>query len=308
MKDTAVIGLGPSGMTAALYLARSKLDIICFEKTSPGGQIVMTDKIENYPGFPGGISGYDLAELFKKQLQVYPVEIKSEEVLALEREDSLTIKTAVSDYKVASVIISAGSFPKRLGIKGEQRLTGRGVSYCATCDANFFRGKKVAVLGGGNSAVEEAIFLSKFVEKLYLIHRRDRLRAVAVLQERLESLENTELILNSVVDEIGGESRVEFINIKNLKTEKSGSIDLDGLFIFAGYTPNSYFLKDFLQLDSEGYIITEDNFETSIEGVFASGDIRSGSLKQVISASAEGANAAVRVSKYLDKVRGSSYD
>ncbi len=308
MKDVAVIGLGPSGMTAALYLARFKLDVICFEKTSPGGQIVMTDRIENYPGFPDGISGYELAELFKKQLQAYPVEIKSEEVLAIKREDVITINTSSSDYQVRSVIISTGAYPRRLGIKGEEHFTGRGVSYCATCDANFFRGKKVAVLGGGDSAVEEAIFLSKFVKKLYLIHRRDRLRAVDVLKERIEAISNVEFVLDSVINEIGGDSKVEFINVKNLKTESSKRVDLDGVFIFAGYTPNSQFLKDLLQLDPGGYIITKDDFQTSVEGVFSSGDVRSSSLKQVISASGEGADAAVRVSKYLDNIKGTSYD
>ena len=308
MKDVAVIGLGPSGMTAALYLARFKLDVICFEKTSPGGQIVMTDRIENYPGFPDGISGYELAELFKKQLQAYPVEIKSEEVLAIKREDVITINTSSSDYQVRSVIISTGAYPRRLGIKGEEHFTGRGVSYCATCDANFFRGKKVAVLGGGDSAVEEAIFLSKFVKKLYLIHRRDRLRAVGVLKERIGAISNVEFVLDSVINEIGGDSKVEFINVKNLKTESSKRVDLDGVFIFAGYTPNSQFLKDLLQLDPGGYIITKDDFQTSVEGVFSSGDVRSSSLKQVISASGEGADAAVRVSKYLDNIKGTSYD
>ena len=308
MKDVAVIGLGPSGMTAALYLARFKLDVICFEKTSPGGQIVMTDRIENYPGFPDGISGYELAELFKKQLQAYPVEIKSEEVLAIKREDVITINTSSSDYQVRSVIISTGAYPRRLGIKGEEHFTGRGVSYCATCDANFFRGKNVAVLGGGDSAVEEAIFLSKFVKKLYLIHRRDRLRAVGVLKERIEAISNVEFVLDSVINEIGGDSKVEFINVKNLKTESSKRVDLDGVFIFAGYTPNSQFLKDLLQLDPGGYIITKDDFQTSVEGVFSSGDVRSSSLKQVISASGEGADAAVRVSKYLDNIKGTSYD
>jgi len=308
MKDVAVIGLGPSGMTAALYLARFKLDVICFEKTSPGGQIVMTDRIENYPGFPDGISGYELAELFKKQLQAYPVEIKSEEVLAIKREDVITINTSSSDYQVRSVIISTGAYPRRLGIKGEEHFTGRGVSYCATCDANFFRGKKVAVLGGGDSAVEEAIFLSKFVKKLYLIHRRDRLRAVDVLKERIEAISNVEFVLDSVINEIGGDSKVEFVNVKNLKTESSKRVDLDGVFIFAGYTPNAQFLKDFLQLDSGGYIITKEDFQTSVEGIFSSGDVRSSSLKQVISASGEGADAAVRVSKYLDNIKGTSYD
>ena len=308
MKDVAVIGLGPSGMTAALYLARFKLDVICFEKTSPGGQIVMTDRIENYPGFPDGISGYELAELFKKQLQSYPVETKSEEVLAIKREDVITINTSSSDYQVRSVIISTGAYPRRLGIKGEEHFTGRGVSYCATCDANFFRGKKVAVLGGGDSAVEEAIFLSKFVKKLYLIHRRDRLRAVGVLKERIEAISNVEFVLDSVINEIGGDSKVEFVDVKNLKTESSKRVDLDGVFIFAGYTPNAQFLKDFLQLDSGGYIITKEDFQTSVEGIFSSGDVRSSSLKQVISASGEGADAAVRVSKYLDNIKGTSYD
>ncbi|MDP8216391.1 MAG: thioredoxin-disulfide reductase [Candidatus Kaelpia imicola] len=308
MRDVAVIGLGPSGMTAALYLTRSKLDILCFEKTSPGGQIVMTDNIENYPGFPKGISGYELAELFKKQLQIYPVEIKSEEVIAIERKGNLIIKTLSSDYEVLSVIVAAGAYPRRLSIKGEDIFTGRGVSYCATCDANFFKGKRVAVLGGGDSAVEEAIFLSKFVEKLYLIHRRERLRAVGVLQDKMAALTNVEFVLDSVIEEIGGDSKVGFIQIKNLKTANSKRINLDGVFIFAGYTPNTQFLKEFLQLDSEGYIIAVDNFKTSIEGVFTAGDVRSGSLKQVISASGEGAHAAVKVSKYLDKIKGVSYD
>ena len=310
MKDAVVIGLGPAGMTAALYLLRAKMDILCFEKMAFGGQINLTDRIENYPGFPGSISGYELAQLFKKQLDNFSPQVTYQEVIEIEKEESgvLTIKTSSSEVKAQSVIVAAGAYPMRLGIKGEEHFTGRGVSYCATCDAMFFKGKTIAVIGGGNSAIEEAIYLSKFVKKIYLVHRRNRLRADKILQERITALKNIEFVFSNIVEEIKGGEKVASILVKNLESQKIEEITLDGVFIFAGYTPNTEFLKDFLQLDSDGYIVAEKNFETEVKGVFTCGNVRRGSLKQVVSACGEGASAAVRCLGYVEKIKGTSYD
>ncbi|MDP8234688.1 MAG: thioredoxin-disulfide reductase [Candidatus Saelkia tenebricola] len=310
MKDAVIIGLGPAGITAALYLLRAKADILCFEKMVFGGQINLTDKIENYPGFPNGISGFELAQLFKKQLDEFSPQIISEKVLGVEKdkEGILTVKVSSSEFKTRSIIIATGAYPKRLNIKGEEVFTGRGVSYCAICDAMFFKDKIIAVIGGGNSAIEEAIYLSKFVKKIYLIHRRDRLRADKIFQERLKVLNNVEFVFSSTVEEIRGEKKVESILVNNLNAQTAKEIILDGVFIFAGYTPNTEFLKDFLQLDKGGYIITKENLITNVEGVFACGDVRSGSLKQVVSSCGEGAQTAVGCMKYVEKLKGTSYD
>ena len=217
MKDVIVIGLGPSGMTAALYLLRAKMDIVCLEKLSFGGQINLTDRIENYPGFPEGISGHQLASLFKKQIDFLAPQIEYKEVLKIEKKEYFSVKTEDSEYTALAIIITTGTRFKRLDIKGEDVFAGRGISYCATCDAPFFKEKVVAVIGGGNSAVEEAIFLSKFVKKIYLIHRRDRLRADRILQERIFSLKNIEFVFDSVVEEIKGDKKLKSITVKNIK-------------------------------------------------------------------------------------------
>jgi len=310
MKDAVIVGLGPAGMTAALYLLRAKMDIVCFEKMAFGGQVNLTDRIENYPGFPGGISGYELAQLFKKQLDNFSPQIVYQEVIKIEKEETgiLTIKTSSSEVKAQSAIVATGAHPRRLGIKGEEHFTGRGVSYCATCDAMFFKDKIISVVGGGNSAIEEAIYLSRFVKKIYLIHRRNRLRADKILQERITALGNVEFVFSSIVEEIKGGEKVTSILIKNLESQKIDEIMLDGVFIFAGYTPNTEFLKDFLQSDSSDYIVADKNFETVVEGVFACGDVRAGSLKQVVSACGEGASAAVRCVGYVERIKGTSYD
>lgn len=307
MKEVGVIGLGPAGITASIYLLRAKIEIVCFEKLSPGGQIALTDRVENYPGFPEGISGYELAQNFKKQLEKLSPLIVNQEVTQVQKDKSFTIYTSSSRYEVKAIVIATGARPRRLGVKGEEEFIGKGVSYCATCDGMFFRNKVVGVVGGGNSAVEEAIYLSKLVKKVYLIHRRDRLRADKILQERIFGLPNVEFCLGSLVEEIGGETKVEYVSLKEVKTKQLKRIPLEGLFIFVGYQPNTEFLGDFIELSPEGYIITDQNLLTSREGVFAAGDVRFGSLKQVVSACGEGAKAGLEAARYVEKLKGTLY-
>ncbi len=307
MKDVIVIGLGPAGITASIYLLRAKLDVLCFEKLSCGGQVLLTDRIENYPGFPGGIAGFDLAKLFEKQLYDFSPQIKNENVLWVKKEDHFILGTDSGQYQSLALIVSSGARPRRLNIKGEIDFTGRGVSYCGTCDAPFFKNKDVAVVGGGNTAIEEAIYLSRFARKIYLIHRKSMLRADKVLQERIASLGNIEFLYNSLIDEICGEKKVEYIKVRNIKDEKIKKITLDGVFIFAGYSPNTEFVKDFLQLDSDGYIIAGVNYESKINGAFVAGDVRKGSLKQIVSSCGEGAEAAIKCREFVDDLKGIKY-
>lgn len=309
MKDAIVVGLGPAGITSAIYLLRARLDTLLFEKSMIGGQLNFTDRIENFPGFPKGISGRELSSLFERQLREFSPQILNEEVLKIEREgDSFSVITRGSKFNTLSVVIASGARFKRLGVKGEEEFIGKGVSYCAMCDAPFFKDKVVAVVGGGNTAVEEAIYLSRFVKRLYLIHRRENLRADRLLQERLFALPNVEFIWKSTVQEIGGHDVVRYVVIKEVGGGESRRIiDVDGVFIFVGYIPNTEFLKGILQLDENGYITTDEDLRTSLNGIFACGDVRAGSLKQVISACGEGARAARSCIKYVEEKKGIVY-
>jgi thioredoxin reductase (NADPH) len=309
MRDVIVIGLGPAGITACLYILRAKLSVLGIEKFAFGGQMNLTYIIENYPGFPDGISGYELAELFKKHIEKYGLEIITDEVIGINvKEGYLELLTRKEKYQALSVVITTGASPKRLGVKGEQEFTGRGVSYCATCDAPLYKDKITAVIGGGNTAVEEALYLTKFCRKVYLIHRRDRLRAEKFLQDRVLSTSRIELVLNSVVEEIKGDRKVNAVVIRNLKEEKAIPLEVDGVFIFVGHTPNTDFCKGLIQLDENGYVITDENFQTSVAGIFSAGDVRKGSLKQVISACGEGAKAGQNAVRYVEKLKGTAYE
>ena len=308
--DVVIIGAGPAGLTAGVYAARGGLDVVLLEKEIPGGQAVITDLIENYPGFPDGISGFELAERMKSQAEAFGAEIEAAEVVGIEAAADYKIIRTAADSAVSAlaVIIATGAAYRKLGIPGEDRFLGKGVSMCATCDAPLYRDKHVVVVGGGNTAVQEAMFLAKFVEKLTLVHRRDRLRAAKVLQDRIFRLEpKVEFRWNSVATGIAGENNVSGVSVKNVQTGETEIIQCDGVFIFVGFTPNSGFARDYVKTDESGYIITDENMATSVEGVFACGDVRKSALKQVVAACGEGAIAAFSAQHYIDEKRGTTY-
>lgn len=304
MYDLIIIGAGPAGLTAALYAGRYRLNTLVLEKIAAGGQIVFSSTIENFPGFPGGIATEELIERFKKQIEDLGIRIETGEVLSISTDNknkigAFDIKTSDKSYETKSVIIATGASPKQLGVKGEDRFIGRGVSYCATCDGPLFKNKAVAVIGGGDRAVEEAIFLSSYAKTVYLIHRRAELRASKILLENAKLNPKIKFILESIVEEIQGQDRLEKVLIKNVKTNEQREISCQGVFIFVGIKPNAAFLKNLLEMDEEGFIITNQKMEASGVGIFACGDCRKKSLYQVITACAEGAVAADSVYKYL---------
>jgi len=300
--DAVVIGGGPAGMTAALYLARSELTVALVEKLSPGGQVLMTHFIENYPGYPDGIEGWKLADIFAKHIDAYPAIARySDEVKSIEpREGAHKVLIGDEWIEARAVIICSGVRYKRVGIPGEKELLGKGVSYCALCDGNFFRGQDVAVIGGGNSALEESLYLARLVKKIYLIHRRDDFRAQRCYQDRCEVNTSIEILRSSVVDRIVGEDKVEAVEVRNLKTGEVKRIDVEGVFVFVGYEPQGGFFPPGMELDSTGFIVTDQNYRTSIPGIYAAGDVRSKNVRQVATAVGDGAGAASTVISYLE--------
>lgn len=300
--DLVIIGGGPAGLTAALYAARSRLNLLLVEKLAPGGQIALTDLVENYPGFPDGISGMELVNRIKAQVDKLKVPIRQGEVRGLEEDRALKCVYVDSDWLEAkAVIVASGASPKRLGLPKENNFIGRGISFCATCDAPFYKGQKVAVVGGGDTAVQEALYLTKFAKKVYLIHRRNKLRAAKILQERLFQNEKVEIFWSSVVEELLGKDLLEGIRIKNLGTGDTQELEVMGLFLFIGWRPNSGFLKGTVDLDAEGFVITGENLETSVPGIFAAGDVRRKLLRQVSTAVGDGATAAYAAERYLER-------
>ncbi len=300
-KDLVIIGGGPAGLAAGIYAARARLDTLLIEKLGQGGQILLTDWIENYPGFPEGVSGFELADLFAKQATRFGLEILNAEVLEID-VSSNPKRVNIGDRNIdcKSVIIATGASPARLGVDGEDTFTGKGVSFCATCDGPFYRGKTVAVVGGGNSAVEEALFLTKFAEKVYIIHRRDELRATRILQERAFNNPKVEIIWDTVLDKIeGDESGVNNLKIKNVKTGDISDLKVDGVFIFVGTLPNTGYVPAEIERNSRGFLITDDNMETSVPGVFAAGDVRAKLLRQIVTAVGDGATAAFAAEQYI---------
>ena len=301
MEDLIIIGAAPAGLTAGLYAARARLKTVLLERLSPGGQIITTDMVENYPGFPDGISGFELVDRMRRQAERFGLEILIQDVrqLILSREKKVVI-TDSSQYEAKAVILACGATPRKIGIEGEESLTGKGVSYCATCDGPFFRDQEVAVIGGGDTAVEEALFLTKFVSKVHLIHRRDELRATKLLRERAITSEKINLIWDTIPTRIKGNTVVEGIDLKNVKTGGESHLPVEGVFVFIGYSPNNELFNGQLELDEQGFVLTNDDMETSIPGVFAAGDIRSKLLRQVVTAVGEGATAAFAAERYIE--------
>lgn len=299
--EVIILGAGPAGLTAGIYAVRSRLKTVVLEKSVPGGQIVNTEKIENYPGFPEGIGGAELMERLEEQAVKLGVEIRSlMEAKALEVKSELKmVHTNQGKIEGKAVIIATGASPVKLGVPGEAKLTGRGVSYCATCDGAFFKDKKVLVVGGGNSAIEEAIFLTRFASQVLVVHRRDQLRAVKILQERAMANPKIKFIWDSHLDEVKGKEKVEAAVIRNKLTQEKETIPIDGVFIYVGVQPNTDFLPPSIQLDDRGFIVTDENLSVGLPGVFAAGDVRANQLKQVVVAVGEGALAAHLAEKHI---------
>ncbi len=300
--DLVIIGAGPAGLTAGIYAARARMNVLLLEKAAPGGQILITDWIENYPGFPEGISGYDLSEKMKIQaeslgLKIEPVEVHSLNLNGAAKEIVLQNRTITSK----SIIIASGASPKKLGI-GEDKFFGKGVSFCATCDAPFFRDKIVVAVGGGDTAVQESIFLTKFAKKVYLVHRRNELRAAKILQERALKNEKIEFIWDSVITGLEGFFGVEGAKIKNLKTNEEKTIKANGCFIWVGILPNTSFLNDSVKTDEFGFIMADAKMQTSVPGVFVAGDVRDTPLRQIATAVGDAAIAAVSAEHYIENL------
>lgn len=302
--DLVIIGGGPAGLTAGIYAARAKLNVVLFEKLVPGGQIIITDWIENYPGFPDGISGTDLVDKIVEQAKRLGLKIENNEVISLDLSQQVRkIILDNGEVKSHAVIIAAGAYPRKLNIPGEDLFYGRGISSCATCDGPFYRNKTVAAVGGGDTAVQESIFLAKFAKKVYLIHRRDGLRATKILQERAFANDRMEFIWDSVVTGIHGSDGLEKIILQNLKTKEIKELAVDGCFVWIGILPNTGFIKNALELDEYGFIITNDKMETSVPGVFAAGDGRKTPLRQVATAVGDAAIAAFSAEQYIESIK-----
>ncbi|MFY9372004.1 MAG: thioredoxin-disulfide reductase [bacterium] len=299
--DVVIVGGGPAGLTAGIYVARSKLKAILLEKGLPGGQIATTEHIENYPGYTAG-AGYELTAIMEEQAKGFGLEIAMAEVTGVQLGGpEKIITTNQGEYRARTVILAPGSSPRKLDVPGEKEFIGRGVSYCATCDGPFYEGLTVMVVGGGNAAVEEANYLTRFAQKVYIVHRRDALRATKVVQERAFANEKIEILWDSVVAEIRGNETLEQVLIKNVKTGQITPVTVDGLFVYIGFIPNTAFLKGQVEMDEAGYIITNDRMETSVPGVFAAGDCRQKLLRQVVTAAGDGAIAAFAAEKYLEE-------
>lgn len=306
MHDLIIIGGGPAGLSAAIYALRAKLDVILIEKLGIGGQIALSDVIENYPGYRS-ISGSELMSKFENHAKDFGLKTEIATIgHIIDAGNRKITKTDSKDFESKAVIIASGAQPKKLGVKGENEFTGRGVSYCATCDGPFYNGKDIVVVGGGDTAVKEALYLSKIANKIYLVHRRDRLRAEKIMQEKLLSNPKVEFLWNSAVDEISGrEMGVERISVRNIQTNKKSELKAEGIFVFVGITPETGFVD--VKKDEGGFIITNDRMETSIKGVFAAGDCRNTPLRQVATAVGDGAIAAISAEEYISHLEGKSY-
>jgi len=301
--DLIIIGGGPAGLTAGLYATRARLKTLLVEKMFLGGQAASTYLIENYPGFPEGILGPDLTQAMEKQAKRFGLEVINGEVKSINpRQKFWEVGMDEQNFLTKTIIVASGVEPVKLGIPGEEELRGRGVSYCATCDGPFFKDQEVGVIGGGDSAVDEAIYLTRFARKVYLIHRRDSLRAAKILQERARQNEKITIFWDTVATKILGQEGVEGLELKNVKTQETKLLPVKGVFFYIGLRPMTNFLKDLIRLDERGYILTDENMATSAPGIFAAGDVRQKLLRQVTTAVGDGATAAFAVERYLENL------
>ena len=297
--EVIIIGGGPAGLTAGLYTSRAGLESLLMERGIVGGQIINATLVENYPGFPQGISGAELGSLMHQQAVKYGLEIMTAEVTGIAQGQPYNISTTEGDFEATAIIIAAGSEYRKLGVRGEERLLGHGVSYCATCDGFFFRDQEVAVVGGGDTAITDALELTRHVKKVYVIHRRDQLRAGQVLQQRAFAEPKLEFIWSTVVEEALGDKVLEELKLQNVKTSQHSTLKVAGVFVAVGLMPNSRSFFNIVDLDDAGYIVTEETMATSAPGIFAAGDIRRNSPRQIGAAVGDGVTAAMSAFKYV---------
>jgi len=299
--DVIIIGGGPAGFTSGIYTSREKLNTLLLEKSMCGGLPAITDLIENYPGFPEGISGMELVSRFRRQAEKFGVNIREYEGVQsiIPGDGVIRVRTENGEYITRTVIIATGGLPRKINVPGETEYIGKGVSYCATCDGPFYRDAEIAVIGGGDAAIQEAIFLTKFARKVTVIHRRDKLRASPILQQRAFANEKIDFLWDSVPVEIAGEELVKSITVKNVKTGQFDALNVEGVFIFIGWNPNTGFVRDLLKLDEAGHIITDTYLRTNIEGIFAVGDVRSKKFRQIAEACGDATVGALAASEYI---------
>lgn len=301
--DVIIIGAGPAGLAAAIYTGRARLNTLVLEKGLPGGQILTTDWVENYPGFPDGVAPFDLMADFRRQAEKFGARIETDEVRKLKPKGAHWMVTCgQGEYVSKSLIIATGANYRKLGVEGEIRLVGKGVSYCATCDAAFFRGRDIVVVGGGDNALKEALFLAKFGKSLKIIHRRDKLRGEKILQERVFDHDLIEVIWDTIIEEIKGEERLEFLQLKNVKTGVQHELKADGLFVSIGMVPNSEFVREMVDCDNWGQIKVDSEMHTSLGGVFAAGDVTNACPEQIATAVGTGVSAAMALTDYIESL------
>jgi thioredoxin reductase (NADPH) len=301
MNDVIIIGAGPAGLAAAIYTGRARLDTLVLERAVPGGQILLTDFIENYPGFAEGIAPFQLMENIRKQAERFGAKIMMEDVQEIRKEDThWKIRGNKEEYRSKTVLVATGSDHRKLGIQGEERLTGRGVSFCATCDGAFFQNKVVAVVGGGNWALTESLFLTRFCRKVKIIHRRDQLRAEKILQERVFDNPKIDVLWDTVIDKINGEKSLESITTRNVKDNKVSELELDGLFISIGTVPNNKIVSKFVELNEWGEVKVGKNMTTGQKGLYAAGDVTDACPEQMATAVGTGVAAAIAITEYLN--------
>lgn len=299
MYDVVIIGSGPAGLSASIYAKRAGLKAVTIEQNPmSGGQVLNTYEVDNYPGLPG-ISGFDLGMKFREHADKLECEFKMASVLTLKKEDAFVVVTDQGEIRTKTILAAMGAVHAKLNIPGEEELAGMGVSYCATCDGAFFKGKTVAVIGGGDAALEDAVFLARGCEKVYLIHRREEFRAAAILQKEVMALPNVEILWNTVAERIKGEEQVQGINLKNVKTGKEEFLSVEGVFIAVGVLPSGNLIKDLVKCDEKGYVCAGEDCISSMPGIFAAGDLRRKKLRQIITAAADGANAVASILEYL---------
>ena len=302
MHDVIIIGAGPAGYTAGIYCARARHDTLLISGILPGGQLMNTTDVENYPGFSDGIMGPDLMTVMRKQTEKMGTKIIDDEVTSVDfKNNPLKVKTASEEFEARAVIVCTGANPRKIGLDGEQTFAGKGVSYCATCDGAFFRDQELIVVGGGDSAMEEAIFLTKFASAVHIVHRKGEFRASKIMQERALSNEKIKIHFNSTVKEIHGDQKFQQVVLNNTKTNEDKILEAGGLFIAIGHEPNSAIFQDEIELDGNGYIIIKNNTETSVAGVFCAGDVHDHRYRQAVTAAGFGCMAAIDVDKYLSE-------